>query len=450
MHGESFMQAIYKHIPTLTVGVVLGVFIAVGSSVFAKRDEQAAKALPIEDLRTFTEVFQHIKLSYVEEVEDKKLLEYAIQGMLTGLDPHSNFLNSDEFKELQLGTTGEFGGLGIEIGQENGFIRIISPIDDTPAQRAGLQAGDVIIKLDHKPAKGISLNDAVKIMRGKPGSKIILTVIREGAATPIDVPIVRAIIKIKSVRSRLLEDNYGYVRISHFQSRTGDDASKALKKLIVENKDKKLSGLVLDLRNNPGGLLNAAVSVSDLFLTDGLVVYTEGRVDDSDIKFKARPDDYLNGAPIVVLVNGGSASASEIVAGALQDHKRAVIMGTKTFGKGSVQTILPMNNQSALKLTTARYFTPSGRSIQATGIEPDITLNKVTIASVENEKRRLEEADLAGHLENPAESEGASKADNTDAKDKEAKKDEPLEKQDYALYQALNLLKGLSIIHVNK
>ncbi len=437
------MRSLFRYLPTLLVGAVLGSLIALAGSVFADRNQTTT--IPFEELRTFTEVFHRIKTDYVEEVDDKTLLENAIAGMLSGLDPHSNYLTPDVFKEIQIGTTGEFGGLGIEVGMEDGFIKVIAPIDDTPAQRAGIEAGDLIIRLDDTPVKGMTLTDAVKIMRGKPGTGIKLTIVRDTEEKPIHITIVRDIIKVKSVKSRTLAPGYGYVRITHFQTQTVRDLEKAINALKKENKG-HLNGLVLDLRNNPGGVLNGAVEVSDSFLPKGLIVYTEGRVDDSSFKFKAHPRDLINGAPMVVLVNGGSASASEIVAGALQDHKRAIIMGTKTFGKGSVQTILPMNNDAALKLTTARYYTPSGRSIQAEGIEPDILLNKVEIASVEQEEGYLKESDLTGHLEN-GNSEKSSKSKKKDAAD-DAK--EQLIKKDYAVYEALNLLKGLNIIKTQR
>jgi carboxyl-terminal processing protease len=441
------MQILFRHLPTLLIGTILGAFIAIGGSVFANRNHtDLADLLPFEDLFTFTEVFQRIQSNYVEKVDDKTLVENAIQGMLTGLDPHSSYLNPDAYQEIQIGTTGEFGGLGIEVGMENGFVRVISPIDDTPAQRAGIKAGDLIIRLDDTPVKGMTLSDAVKIMRGKPGTSITLTIVRENQEKPLTIIIVRDIIQVKSVKSRTLEPGYGYVRISHFQAHTEEDLRKAINTLKEESKQ-KLKGLVLDLRNNPGGVLNGAVAVSDAFITQGLIVYTEGRVADASLKFKAHPDDSLDGAPMVVLVNGGSASASEIVAGALQDHKRAVIMGNKTFGKGSVQTIIPMKGGSALKLTTARYYTPSGRSIQAEGIQPDILLNKIEIAEVEqeNEPNQLKESDLARHL-NKDKTENADVKANDKSTSSDAESDEPLVKRDYAVYEALNLLKGLNII----
>jgi carboxyl-terminal processing protease len=423
----------------LVTGLVLGVLVSIGHGVLADR-EAAQATLPVEELRTFSDVFGRIKNDYVETVEDKDLLENAIRGMLTGLDPHSSYLDVEQFKELQVGTTGQFGGLGIEVGMENGFVKVIAPIDDTPAQRAGVKAGDLVIRLDDTPVKGMSLNDAVKIMRGEPGTDIELTIVREGLDKPLQITITRDIIKVKSVKRRSLEPGYGYLRISQFQSKTADYLEDAISDLKKENDD-NLKGLVLDLRNNPGGVLNGAVAVSDAFLTKGLIVYTEGRIDDSRLRFNATPDDLLNGAPIVVLVNQGSASASEIVAGALQDHKRAIILGSKTFGKGSVQTILPLSGGTALKLTTARYFTPSGRSIQAEGITPDIQLESLKVATVEKTIDPLKEADLSGHLDN-----GNGDAEDGTAGDQDDSGNGGLAQSDYELYEALNMLKGLAIL----
>lgn len=420
-------------------GIVLGVSIAIGHSVFALKDDQL---IPFEDLQAFTEVFSKVKADYVESVDDKKLIEDAIRGMLSGLDPHSSYLNTTEFTELKVGTTGQFGGLGIEVGMENGFVKVISPIDDTPASRAGIQASDLIIKLDEKPVKGMTLNDAVKIMRGKPNTDIVLTVAREGESKPLIFTITREIIRVKSVKNRMLEPGFGYVRITNFQSRTTADLLKAISDL---QKETALEGLVLDLRNNPGGVLNGAVGVSDAFISDGLIVYTEGRVDDSSHKYTATPGDSLNGAPLVILINGGSASASEIVAGAMQDHKRAIIIGTKSFGKGSVQTIQELHNGSAVKLTTARYFTPNGRSIQAKGIEPDIELSTLKIsANAEKSRKGFSENDLSGHLSNPEDGEETDAS--TETKD-EPSSSNSLAETDFQLYEALNLLKGLRIMN---
>ncbi|NOT11897.1 MAG: S41 family peptidase [Methylococcaceae bacterium] len=436
-----------KSIFILSLGIVLGILIGICGSVFAEKENgdsvNSTETIPFEDLRTFTEIFGRIKRDYVEPVSDKKLLEDAVRGMLSGLDPHSAYLVAEEFQELKEGTTGQFGGLGIEVTMENGFIKVVSPIDDTPAQRAGIKTGDLIIKLDDKPVKGMSLADAVKLMRGDPGSKIILTVVREGEEAPLKLTITRDIIKVKSVKSRLLEKDYGYLRISSFQSGTGESLKEAIAALKKEN-TRDLKGLVIDLRNNPGGVLNAAVEVSDAFLKSGLIVYTEGRIENSEMRFSASPDDLIDGASIVVLINAGSASASEIVAGALQDQKRAIIMGEKSFGKGSVQTILPTSNGAAVKLTTARYYTPSGRSIQAEGIEPDITLARVKLESIDKQEfTPVKEADLSHHLQNNKDA-GKNAGATADAADKEK---EPLELKDYALYEALTLLKGVSIMH---
>ncbi|MBC8519393.1 MAG: S41 family peptidase [Gammaproteobacteria bacterium] len=436
----------------LLTGLILGISLAVERSVLAEREEGAVVPLPLDELRAFSEAFSNIKNSYVEDVSDEELLNNAIKGMVSGLDPHSSYLLPEAHDELQVSTTGEFGGLGIEVGMEDGFVKVISPIDDTPAQRAGMQAGDLIIRIDGTAVQGITLGDAVKKMRGKVGTKIELTVVRKGEDQALTVNIIRDVIKIRSVKSRTLEDGFGYVRISQFQMRTGENLEKAIKKLIKENDGEDLNGLVLDLRNNPGGVLSAAVTVADAFLTDGLLVYTDGRVKDSKIEFEADSDDIMNGAPLVVLVNSGSASASEIVSGALQDHKRAVIMGTKTFGKGSVQTILPMREGAALKLTTARYYTPSGRSIQAEGIAPDIELSNIKIEKSDKDKKknlhRVSERDLSGHLSN-----GNGETSNGDDDTGTRKADdgeEPetnLAEDDFVLFEALNMLKGLHLLH---
>ena len=425
----------------LILGLAIGITLSLGHGVFAEKVPKAT--LPLEDLRTFTDVYARIKKDYVFEVEDKELLENAIRGMLSGLDPHSTFLNEEEFRELQIGTTGEFGGLGIEVGMEDGFVKVISPIDDTPAQRAGVEAGDLIIRLDDKPVKGLTLNDAVKIMRGKKGTDITLTIVREGSDKPLKITITRDIIRVKSVKKRILEPGFGYVRVTNFQSKTTRNLIDAIDDLKREN-GAKLKGLILDLRNNPGGVLTGAVGVSDAFLDKGLIVYTEGRVDDSELRYSATDGDVLDGAPLVVLINGGSASASEIVAGAMQDHKRAIIMGTKSFGKGSVQTILPLKENVALKLTTARYFTPSGNSIQAEGIEPDIVLENLKIAEAEEGSgiKPLKEADLTGHLQN-----GNNKTQGENPEQKsDSESGSSLANKDYQLNEALNLLKGLYIL----
>ncbi len=421
--------------------LLAGARIAIGEA-----ESPEAEALPLDELRTFTEIFAKIKSDYVEQVDDKELLENAIRGMLEGLDPHSAYLDGDSYKDLQEGTSGEFGGLGIEVGMENGLIKVISPIDDTPAQKAGIKAGDLIIKLDDRSVKGMSLNDAVDIMRGKPGDPITLTIIRESEERPLVITVVRDIIKTKSVRFETLEPGFGYLRISSFQSHTVEGLRQAIDKLKKDNSE-KLKGIVLDLRNNPGGILNAAVGVSDMFLNKGMIVYTEGRKKDSKLKFNAKPNAKLPDVPLIVLVNAGSASASEIVAGALQDHGRGIIMGEKTFGKGSVQTILPMNNNAALKLTTARYYTPNGRSIQASGITPDIIIDKVKISKIEEAfGTSVKEADLIGHLDNGQAEAPVTEGDEELKKDISEEETVPLSSRDYELYEALNVLKGLAII----
>ncbi|AFJ03146.1 Carboxyl-terminal protease [Methylophaga frappieri] len=444
------MKLMKRDLTLLTAGAVFGVSLLFGQMVFAERPPTQPD-LPIEDLRAFSEIFGRIKSSYVEPVEDKVLIENAIRGMLSGLDPHSSYLDLEGFKELREGTTGEFGGLGIEVSMEDGFVKVVAPIDDTPAAKAGVQAGDLIIRLDDTPVKGMTLNDAVDIMRGEPGSNIVLTIMREGEDKPLIIEIERAIIKVKSVRYETLEPGFGYLRISTFQSPTGQSVREAISALKSENDD-ELAGLVLDLRNNPGGVLDAAVDVSDAFIDKGLIVYTEGRIGDSDQKFHAKPGDMLNGAPVIVLVNGGSASASEIVAGALQDHKRGVVMGNKTFGKGSVQTVMPLTNDTAVKMTTARYYTPDGRSIQADGIEPDIKIEGIQVSAAEESPFvPLREADLSHHLENGQKSEEeqiAPDALNEETIDDDAENIEkqPLAVRDYQLSQALNLLKGMTIL----
>jgi carboxyl-terminal processing protease len=455
-------------------GVLAGAALTVNLSAIADKDAQTA--LPVEELRAFTDVFARIKNDYVEPVEDKKLITEAINGMLTGLDPHSTYLDAEAFKDLQVGTQGEFGGLGIEVGMEDGFVKVVSPIEDTPAFKAGVKPGDLIIKLDDTPVKGMTLNDAVKRMRGKPGSNIKLTIARKGVDKPIVLTLQRAVIKIRSVKSKLLENGYGYVRVTQFQEHTGELLAEALNKLYKDNKA-PLKGMILDLRNDPGGLLNGAVAVTAAFVKpDSLVVYTEGRSEDAKMKLTASREHYLRPmqadylknlpdgvkqVPMVVLVNSGSASASEIVAGALQDHKRAVVMGTRTFGKGSVQTILPIGNGTAIKLTTARYFTPGGRSIQAKGIEPDIVVEDPNLPS-EEEGLGIREADLDKHLSNPnggetppvAKPDSDIKAPPSDKPRQEGQDKKPaalepgeiVSKNDYQVNQAVNLLKGLQIL----
>jgi carboxyl-terminal processing protease len=440
-----------RYIVVLFLGVLAGAIVTLDMVVQADRETtDSASPLPLEELRAFTEIYSRIKTDYVEPVEDKRLLTDAIQGMLTGLDPHSSYLDAESFRDMRVETEGQFGGLGIEVTMENGFVKVVSPIEDTPAAKAGIKPGDLVIRLDDKAVKGMTLTEAVRLMRGKPGTDIVLTVVREGESKPLKITITRAVIKVQSVKQQLLEPGFGYVRVTQFQATTEKILTEAVRKLEKDSGG-ALRGLILDLRNNPGGVLNAAVAVSDAFLDKGMIVYTEGRVNDSKLKFNASTGDLMRGAPIVVLINGGSASASEIVAGALQDHKRAVIMGTKSFGKGSVQTIVPVSNGAALKITTARYFTPNGRSIQASGIEPDIVTEEARVTKSEVGDR-LREADLLRHLENGDSSKSKDDGKKKDDKaDKDKNKDAPAAgralapNEDYQVQEALNLLKGISI-----
>jgi carboxyl-terminal processing protease len=439
-----------RSIGFILVGAVAGVLISLNFQAIADRAGRAP--LPIEELRAFTEVFGAIKTNYVEPVEDKKLITEAINGMLTGLDPHSAYLDQEAFKELQVGTQGQFGGLGIEVGMEDGFVKVISPIEDTPAFKAGVKPNDLIIKLDDTPVKGMTLNDAVKRMRGKPNTQITLTITRKGEAAPIIVTLTRAIIKVQSVKSKMIEPGYAWVRVSQFQEATAENMVKHLDTLFKQG---QVKGLILDLRGDPGGLLHGAVAISSAFLPPkSLVVSTDGRAEDSRKKFYASPDDYarrgddvlkalppaVKTVPMVVLVNGGSASASEIVAGALQDHKRAKVIGTQSFGKGSVQTIMPLGNNTAIKLTTARYYTPGGRSIQALGITPDIVVEDPSDTAT-----RVREADLQRHLEN-----GKAEAKKATPRVRTVPAPSPAElkpidfgsKDDFQLSQAIAFLKG--------
>lgn len=404
--------------------------------------KSAAEMLPLEDLQMFTSVFGQIRAKYVDEIDDRTLLRNAIKGMLEGLDPHSVYLDRDSFEELQEHTSGEFGGLGMEVGMEDGFVKVIAPIDDTPAEQAGVMSGDLIIKLDNSAVKGLSLQESVNLMRGKPGTDIDLTIVREGGP-PFVLTLTRAVIEVKSVRTRILEPNYGYLRISQFQANTGIGAGKAIAKMSEDNPE--LEGLIIDLRNNPGGVLQAAVDITDLFIDSGTIVYTEGRSSVVESRFSAESADQTKGLPLVVLVNGGSASASEIVAGALQDHGRAVIVGTKTFGKGSVQSVLPLSNEHGMKLTTALYFTPNGRSIQAQGIEPDIEVKRANITEFKPNILAIREADLSGRLANGNNGGNASDS-GADNADDDSSTEKSLASRDNQLYEALNMLKSMSLL----
>lgn len=452
-------------------GLVLGLMLSLTYSAVAEK--MVKPQLPLEDLRAFAEVFGKIKSDYVEPVADKKLISEAISGMLTGLDPHSTYMDVDAFKDMQAATQGEFGGLGIEVGMEDGLVKVISPIEDSPAYKAGIKSGDLIMKLDDTLVKGLNLNDAVKRMRGKPDTPIVLTVLRKTEPKPLTFTLVRAVIKNKSVKYKMTEPGYAYARVTQFQEHTGEDLAKAIQTMHDENKG-PFKGFILDLRNDPGGLLNGAVGVAAAFLPKNtLVVYTEGRAADSKMQLTANPENYARGGaandyirdipadlktvPMVVLINAGSASASEIVAGALQDHKRATLVGIRTFGKGSVQTIMPMNNGAAIKLTTARYFTPKGRSIQAKGIDPDYIVEDGT-----DQSNNIHEADLTGHLSNPKDAQAgvATQTDKTSTTKDAAKAKlnekkyaeptgpiEPASKDDIQFTQAMNFLKGKPVIH---
>lgn len=430
---------------------------------FCKSDQAAQDTLPLDDLQRFAAVVEQIRKYYVEPVDDKALFENAIRGMLSGLDPHSAYLDPGEFSDLRANTSGRFGGLGIEVTMDDGLVKVISAIDDTPAQRAGIKSGDLIVRLDDTPVKGLTLKKAVEIMRGERGKPILLTVIRKGDPHPLKIKVLRDVIQVKSIKTRLLDKQYGYIRISQFQTQSAEDMVAAIEKLEKESNG-NLKGIILDLRNNPGGILESSVKVSDAFLDraklkyDGTIVYTEGRLPGSELKEKAHDGDVLSGAPIVVLVNGGSASASEIVAGALQDHHRAMIVGTRTFGKGSVQTVLPLKDNHGLKLTTALYFTPAGRSIQAEGIVPDIEIADLKMPTAQNNEEEeigsIRESNLEGHLKNskesPAKNLDTSGLDEATvaALNKRTEKDEnkTLLAEDYQLNEALNLLKGLVFI----
>jgi len=395
-----------------------------------------------ESIELFTDVLSIVKKSYVEEVDTKKLIYGAINGMLASLDPHSSFMPPETYKEMKIETKGAFGGLGIEISIKDGVLTVISPIEDTPAFKAGIKAGDQILKIDDKFTKDLTIMDAVKRMRGNKGTKVVLSIMREGFERPKEFSLVRDIIQVKSIKYKTLDDGYGYVRIAQFQEKTSDDLQKALSALSEANKG-KLNGLVLDLRNDPGGLLDQAVKVAENFLDEGkLIVYTEGREKDSQMRFSSRKGDKQPNFPIVVLINSGSASASEIVAGALQDHKRAVVMGVQSFGKGSVQTIIPLSDNSGLRLTTARYYTPSGRSIQAKGITPDIIVEKIELAATEKKDGvHIREKDLENHFENDKKESTVEKADTLPL----YKTDEQV-KNDYQILRALDLLKGWEIL----
>jgi carboxyl-terminal processing protease len=442
-------------IPTLLLLPLLAL-VLVSPQVRAE-DERTASPPPSQD-NLFADVFERVKAQYVEEKTDKELIENALNGMLMALDPHSSYMNEEQFGDMQVTTKGEFGGLGIEVTMENGLVKVVSPIDDTPAFQAGIQAGDYIIQIDDEPVMGMALSDAVDKMRGKVGTEIRLLVTREGAEAPIEYKLKRDVIKIQSVRSRV-EGNAGYIRITAFNQNTSEGLEKAIKD-VKAKLGTSLTGYVIDLRNNPGGLLDQAILVADTFLDKGEIVSTRGRHEEDTKRDNATPGDLTDGLPLVVLINGGSASASEIVAGALQDHKRAIVLGTKSFGKGSVQTVIPIPGHGAMRLTTARYYTPSGRSIQAKGIEPDIEVEQASIESFA--VNRVREENLKGALDHKApapltitktqpdkdasKDEKAAEDQSADGKaGKDGKDGKKKDDSDYQLMRALDLLNGLSL-----
>ncbi len=455
MRGKQFRHSFW----VITLAVLFGgVVVAQTSEPPISTDEAADKpvdtSLPLEELNMFAQVFGKIKSDYVEAVDDKKMLRDAINGILAGLDPHSNFLGEEAFREMRIDTQGEFGGLGIEVTMEKGVVKVVAPIDDTPAYHAGVKAGDIISHIDGSQLGGTNLSEAVKKMRGESGSKTTLTIVRKGEKKPLQIVVVRDIIKLVSVKTRDLgEPGYAYMRVTTFQSATAQKLKEKIAQFKADNQS-TVKGLILDLRNNPGGLLRSAVDISDLFLKQdaGTIVETRGRISTSMSSFEADSPDILDGAPMVVLVNNGSASASEIVAGSLQDHKRAIIYGTTTFGKGSVQTITPIGKESALKITTARYYTPSGRSIQETGIKPDIIAERVEIVKVPERSGRRE-VNLSGHLIN----ESAADKDEADQREPDGEPGQPdseaeihtdaqkFLENDSQVRDALNLLRGINL-----
>ena len=424
----------------VVLALVMTCWLTISEAEQAQKAEKAVADSDYRELRLLTDVLSIVRRSYVEEVPMKDLIYGAVNGMLASLDPHSSFLPPDMYRELEIDTSGKFGGLGIEITLRNNVLTVVSPIEDTPADRAGLEAGDIIFKIEGRFTKDMSIMDAVKLMRGPAGSTVTITIMRDAFDKPRDFTLVREVIKVQSVKARTLEEGFGYVRIAQFQERTDSDLQNALNRLRKENND-HLSGLILDLRNNPGGLLDQAVKVSDHFLKEGLIVYTEGREEGSQMRFSARAEGDEPGYPMVVLINNGSASASEIVAGALQDNGRAVVLGTQSFGKGSVQTIIPLSDESGLRLTTARYFTPRGTSIQAKGITPDIVVKPVEFKVVD-EDSVFREKDLLNHFETEGEPGPPERSENQTP---DIIPDDSAQ-EDYQLQRALDLLKGLQIL----
>ena len=419
----------------IPVSVAQKADIVVDETSEVELDPSSGTSLPVEQIKNFAEIFTRIKRFYVEPVTDEELLEYAVTGMLNGLDPHSVYLKGEKYEDLNEGTTGAFGGLGIEVVMDNGYVKVVTPVDDTPAAEAGLLTGDLIIKIDNESLTGLSLRESTNRMRGKPGTKISVTVLREGEVEPITYNLVRAIIRQPSIKRLRMSDQIGYLRVSQFQLNTSESFRKELKQLTEID---TMEGLILDLRSNPGGLLNAAISISDAFLTEGVIVSTKGRVSENDQEYFATPTDLTNGMPIVVLINGGSASASEIVAGALKDHRRAILLGTETFGKGSVQTVMELNEEEAIKITTARYYTPNGTSIQASGIQPDIEVEQRYPNQEVREERGIKEKDLPKSLKNTE----------SNAKEKPVNEEiETILNNDYQLFEAFKLLQGITLFN---
>lgn len=426
---------------------LIGASTGICSYVLAENNHSASISVPEKDIQRFSTVIMQIKKYYIEPVNDDALFDNAMKGMVSNLDPHSSYLDEDDLKDLQTATTGKFGGIGVEIIPESGYIKVISPLDDTPAAKAGIKPGDLIIRIDDKLIKEMTLREAINLIRGKRGSHVALTILRKGEKKPLKILVKRDVIKVKTIKTKLLHKEYGYIRIAFFQSNAKEDLKNAINNL-EKQAGRPLKGLILDLRNNPGGLLDAAIDIADSFLDvnkmnkyNGLIVYTKGRIPRADIKAKARDGDLLKGTPIVVLINEGSASASEIVAGALQDYKRAIVVGTKSFGKGSVQTVFPIDNTTGLKLTTALYYTPAGRSIQATGIIPDVFVTNMTVNKTDSDEVLIDpinENDLSGHLKN---GNGETLRENLEERAKEGSN---LAQTDFQLYEALMILEGLS------
>ena len=420
------------------LSIALAICVLTAAPLSGQAQQTELLPLPLDEVRMFTEALDRIRMAYVEEIDDKTLLENAIRGMLAGLDPHSAYMAGQEYDALQETTSGEFGGLGIEVGRENGYIKVISPIDDTPADRAGIEAGDLIIQIDNKPLRELTPEEAANMMRGEPGTEVTVTIAREGME-PFELSVVREVIAITSVRSRILEPGYAYVRIAQFRLNTGKELEDELRELYAEHGE--LKGVVLDLRNNPGGVLQASVRVVDAFIEDGSIVSTKGRLGGNDMTFSASLATIAPDVPLAVLVNNGSASASEIVAGALQDHGRAVVMGTQSFGKGSVQTVLPLDDTRAIKLTTSIYYTPSGRSIQAQGITPDIIVDDAFVTRRSRSISQYNEADLPGRLAN---GNGEETVDSDEEMAEALISAEQVLVTDYPLNEALNVLKGVN------